>query len=65
MSAIKCPCKGCENRTPTCHSSCDGYKEYRQKLDEVKKAKGADVYTSYIINAICRRKKAKNEKNRT
>lgn len=29
----KC-CKDCENRTPSCHCTCEDYKEYRKALDE-------------------------------
>lgn len=32
-----CPCKDCEKRTMNCHGSCEGYKEYRKKLDEINK----------------------------
>ena len=24
-----CPCKGCENRTVTCHGTCKGYTEWK------------------------------------
>lgn len=28
------PCKECEERQVGCHSTCELYKEFRQKLDE-------------------------------
>lgn len=29
------PCKDCPNRTPGCHGTCDGYKEFRATLDTI------------------------------
>lgn len=29
------PCLNCTKRQPACHSSCDEYKDYRKKLDEL------------------------------
>lgn len=29
------PCKDCPNRTPGCHSTCDGYKEFRATLNKI------------------------------
>lgn len=31
------PCKGCPDRRTACHDSCDGYKEWKRRLDEVNK----------------------------
>lgn len=28
------PCKGCSERVLNCHSRCDKYKAYKQKLEE-------------------------------
>ena len=29
-----CPCKYCDERTPTCHSTCDkGYKEFAEQCE--------------------------------
>lgn len=29
------PCKrGCPDRSPTCHTTCEKYKEYRKRRDE-------------------------------
>jgi hypothetical protein len=63
MTMIKCPCKDCKKRMAYCHCKCEDYKQYRVKLDEIKKLQTIDAHTSYIINSIQRRKKIKNEKN--
>ena len=34
---MKCPCKGCEDRTITCHGVCKRYQEWKKNLDETKK----------------------------
>lgn len=33
-----CPCKGCKDRYPACHSKCDKYKQWRKELDERREA---------------------------
>lgn len=35
------PCKGCQDRHTACHGSCDRYKEWKQRLDELNKARKA------------------------
>lgn len=63
------PCYKCEKRKVTadynCHTDCPDYAEYRREIDEAKKSKGENVYVNYMINSVQRRKKKKNEKNRT
>lgn len=34
---MKCPCKGCEDRTITCHGVCKRYQEWKKNLDETNK----------------------------
>lgn len=37
-----CPCKGCTmetGRSPTCHSTCEKYKHWRDNLDAINIAK--------------------------
>lgn len=34
-SNSSCPCKGCDDRTITCHSFCGRYKEWKAHIDEV------------------------------
>lgn len=29
-----CPCKGCDERTVTCHGTCEKYLAWRKDLDE-------------------------------
>jgi len=30
---VKPPCGGCKDRGPCCHDSCEGYKEYKNRLE--------------------------------
>lgn len=39
---IKAPCKDCLDRTLSCHSSCQKYSDYREKLTAAKQAKRRD-----------------------
>ena len=53
MKTPRICCKGCENRTPSCHCTCEEYKTYKKELDEynaaVRKAKEQeDIMSSYI-----------------
>lgn len=34
---LKCPCKGCENRTITCHGVCRKYEEWKIYNEDRKK----------------------------
>ena len=34
-----CPCKGCKERTITCHSNCGKYDKWRKSGIEIKKEK--------------------------
>lgn len=33
----RCPCRGCADRTLTCHGVCARYQEWKKELDETKK----------------------------
>ena len=48
MSNRDCPCKGCvpPKRTPTCHSSCTDYAEWKSGLD-AENAKIREVKKEY------------------
>ena len=63
------PCYKCTNRKVTanynCHVDCEEYLMYKSKLNDLPKKDREDVYAAYINKAIYRRKKIKNEKNRT
>ena len=37
-------CKDCKNRHPLCHSKCEEYKEFKLKIEEVKKKKKYDSF---------------------
>lgn len=62
---IKSPCYKCEKRHKNCHSKCEDYADYRKQLQALKPEQKDDIYSSYLCNAIYRRRKIKNEKNRT
>lgn len=32
-----CKCRGCTDRHPGCHSTCENYKAFREKIDEKNK----------------------------
>lgn len=61
MLEMNTPCKDCSTRSLGCHGKCKDYAEYKQKLDELKKAKDkanvVDKYVSYNINSSKRRVK--------
>ena len=44
-----CPCKGCEDRTPTCHAQCpDGkYDKWKAVLAEEMKAKMDEIMKNF------------------
>lgn len=47
------PCiKACPDRSPTCHTSCERYREYQQKMI---KARAARQIESQAIGATCDR----------
>lgn len=33
------PCKGCKDRIPGCHGKCDGFNEWRRKVDAANEAR--------------------------
>lgn len=35
MNEIKCACKNCNDRKLGCHATCEKYKEYKTKTDEM------------------------------
>ena len=48
---MKCPCKGCDKRTITCHGSCTAYKDYKEWLDEVNKERAKQQTCKDLPNA--------------
>lgn len=43
----KPPCKDCPDRIPGCHGSCDRYKKWKERLEEVNKARREYDRTRY------------------
>lgn len=42
------PCKGCNERYIGCHSQCEQYKAYKDKVDEQAKAQNKAKHKVYI-----------------
>ena len=41
---MKCPCgQKCGQRTATCHTTCDKYKDFRKKYEVLKKKNGRSM----------------------
>ena len=63
------PCHHCNKRVVSdnynCHHDCAEYLSYREELANLNKEERDDVYQAYIVNAVYRKRKSKNEKNRT
>ena len=58
------PCKGCTERTATCHGSCERYSKFRRGLDEVNAIKYAyNDYRGYVNNVVNKNRK-RNHKNK-
>ena len=34
ISVNNCPCKGCDRRSVTCHSNCEGYIAWKKAVDK-------------------------------
>ena len=39
-------CKDCQNRTPGCHDTCEDYKEYKRKQEEVNQKRKNEKLTT-------------------
>jgi len=42
IKSVSSPCKDCLVRRPGCHSTCEDYFSYKEKLEEVKKVMMAE-----------------------
>lgn len=52
---MKCPCKGCTDRTLTCHGFCDEYKAWKAEREQVNARRNAEQEaTNYHIAARLR-----------
>ena len=49
---MKAPCLNCEDRTITCHSECEKYKDYIKQLAAYKEKEKANLLDGYIFDAI-------------
>jgi hypothetical protein len=45
-----CPCRGCEERTITCHSSCYKYKDWQNSGIEIKKNEKLRITNFALVN---------------
>lgn len=48
------PCLNCKDRNMNCHSQCNKYKQYRDKLDKAKINKQDIEFNDYLYDAIDR-----------
>jgi nitrate/TMAO reductase-like tetraheme cytochrome c subunit len=63
MEYTKSSCKGCEERHPGCHTTCEVYKAFREKLDKEKESriqaqKVNDIMDDYTARRVDKTKKA-------
>lgn len=52
MELKKAPCKGCEDRRPHCHASCEAYKEFRAWREYVSDERKKRLETEYFIETV-------------
>lgn len=52
MVVMEPPCKWCEDRQAACHSTCERYKAYRQRVDEVKKRRAEEHLADDDLRAL-------------
>ena len=60
------PCKGCEHRSPDCHSDCERYSEYskmREKMIEAR-ARDRDYMTVHSEQILKAKRKRERERRR-
>lgn len=62
------PCKDCTvqtGRSSTCHATCEKYKAFRAKWDEIRKARVLRFEAnSYIVTTMAHRKDARNKRRK-
>jgi len=51
-----CPCKNCEDRHKLCHSTCEKYRTYRERLDAIAKKRRLESQLSYQPHKSKRRR---------
>lgn len=52
-------CKDCEDRHPTCHTTCEKYQQERAKLDEVNKVRRLEMEYNVCARSLSMERKAK------
>ena len=55
MGSMDC-CKNCKDRIVGCHSTCRDYKEYKEKLAEIKKFMAKDPADAFLAKTKVRAK---------
>lgn len=59
------PCKGCEERTIYCHTTCEKYKEFREFREQVLADKYKYIEGKYTSrSAMAKERKKLNERKR-
>jgi hypothetical protein len=59
----KNPCHYCPERYVNCHSDCERYKAYRQRLDEQKATKHKELeLMAYTVDSIQKHQAKKNRR---
>ena len=56
---IESPCMECQERKPACHDSCERYREYKAKVDEVKGRKREADRKEQLVHPGLKRSKGK------
>lgn len=47
-------CKNCEDRTPSCHCTCEEYKEYKAELEKLKATINKNKESEKIMSGYIR-----------
>lgn len=54
---IKSPCHKCKEREVGCHSTCEKYAEFRQRLDEINEREREAKYAGQLFGKATRSQK--------
>ena len=52
---MKCPCRGCENRTITCHGVCQEYKSWQEWHEGINKKKRMETDNRQLSHGLIRK----------
>lgn len=66
MNLVKeVPCLRCEERHKLCHSTCEKYKRYKQKHEEIKSERSKAIEeNNFIASVLCGKPRDNKSKNR-